>query len=282
MITLDDVRSRIDSLSEAERQKVLSLVPIAFPEVLSQPAPLAAQWQRQNYPLIAFVKDAWPHIEPHVYTDGWHIEAICRHLEAVTETAIGNEQSPYPKIRNLLINIPPRTSKSIIASVLWPAWVWISWPECRFLYTSYSVDLSVRDAVKCRQLMMTEWYQALWGDQWRLTTDQNIKSYYANNQGGYRISTSVTGKATGFGGDIIVGDDCHETTEDLSVTRAEIETAKGHWLTAIPSRVTDPNRACKVLIGQRVATDDVSDAVLNLELEGAYRYVHLNIPMEYD
>ena len=278
----DHVKARIHTVSPVIQQRILDNLPIAFPDVLQDRTPLDPQWTRVNYPLYSFLREAWVHIEPHDFQDGWHIEAECLHLEAVTESAAANPNSPYPVIRNLLMNVPPRTSKSLTATVFWPAWVWITWPAAQFLCTSYSSDLSMRDAVKCRQLMMSEWYQERWGDQWRLTTDQNLKSYYANNKGGYRISTSVTGKATGFGGDFIIGDDLHETTEDLSTTRAEIETAKGHWLTSIPSRVTNPASTCKVLIGQRVADDDVSQAVLDLDLEDEYRYVHLNIPMEYE
>lgn len=282
MLTFEEVKAKIHSVPPSAQREIMKLIPIAFPDILDKPKPLDPMWTRANYPLGTFVREAWPHVEPETFTDGWHIDAIADHLQAVTESGAGNESSPYVKIRNLCINIPPRTSKSLLAAVFWPAWVWIEWPGARFLFTSYSGDLSVRDAVRCRQLMMSDWYQERWGDQWRLTTDQNIKSYYTNSRHGYRISTSVSGKATGFGGDFLIGDDLHETTEDLSVTRAEIETAKGHWLTAIPSRVTDPKRSCKVLIGQRVAADDVSQAVLDLDLEDEYRYVHLNIPMEYD
>lgn len=281
-IALQTIQGLFPAASPAIQRKVMQLMPVAFPEVQQREIALAPQWTRANYPLYTFVKQAWLHIEPHSFQDGWHIEAECLHLEAVTETGAGNPHSPYPTVRNLVINVPPRTSKSLVAAVFWPAWVWITWPAAQFLYTSYSVDLSMRDAVKCRQLMLSEWYQERWGDQWTLTTDQNLKSYYANNKGGYRISTSVTGKATGFGGDFIVGDDLHETSEDLSTTRAEIETAKGHWLTTIPSRVTNPGQTCKVLIGQRVADDDVSQAVLDLDLDADYAYLHLNIPMEYE
>src|ERR1700733_9871061 len=62
-----------------------------------------------------FLEQAWPYIDPNVdYIHGWHIDAICDHLEAVMNG----------DIRKLLINIPPRTSKSSIVSIAFPAWVW--------------------------------------------------------------------------------------------------------------------------------------------------------------
>src|ERR1035438_10151954 len=75
--------------------------------------------------LREFVQQAWPVVEPSTpFVPGWHIDAIVEHLEAVT----------YGQIRNLLINVPPRHTKSLLVSVFWPAWEWIRWPERRWLY----------------------------------------------------------------------------------------------------------------------------------------------------
>lgn len=242
----------------------------------------AAQQARQAYPLGQFVRDAWPLIEPQPYIHGWHLDALCQHLQAVTETAAATDECPTdtPPIRNLLINVPPRTSKSLVTSVFWHPWVWLTWPACRWLYASYSGDLVLRDAQLARTLMQTPWYQGLVAQQarqWVLVGDQNVKGYYSNSAQGYRISTSVGGRATGFGGDIRVGDDLHSTTEDFSTTRAEIQAAKQFWQVTMASRVTDAKRSCQVLVGQRVALDDVSAAVL---AQGEYAY--LKIPMEYE
>src|ERR1035437_1939723 len=68
----------------------------------------------------------------------------CDHLEAVS----------YGHIRNLLINVPPRHMKSLLVSVLWPAWEWTRWPERRWLFSSYAATLSIRDSVKCRRLKL--------------------------------------------------------------------------------------------------------------------------------
>ena len=242
----------------------------------------AAQQARQAYPLGQFVQEAWPLIEPQPYVHGWHLDALCQHLQAVTETAAATDDCPTdtPPIRNLLINVPPRTSKSLVTSVFWHPWVWLTWPACRWLYVSYSGDLVLRDAQLARTLMQTPWYQGLVSQQarqWVLVGDQNVKGYYSNSAQGYRISTSVGGRATGFGGDLCVADDLHSVTEDFSTTRAEIQAAKQFWQVTMASRTTDAKRTCRVLVGQRVALDDVSAAVL---AQGEYAY--LKIPMEYE
>jgi predicted phage terminase large subunit-like protein len=125
--------------------------------------------------------------------------------------------------------------------------------------------------------MQTPWYLARQQTPWHFTTDQNVKSFFGNSARGYRISTSVGGMATGLGGDILVGDDLHSTQEDFSTTRAEIEGAKAFWQVTMATRFTDAKRTCRVLVGQRVAIDDVSAAVLK---EGSY--AHLKIPMEFE
>jgi len=242
----------------------------------------AAQQARQAYPLGRFVQEAWPLIEPQPYVHGWHLDALCQHLQAVTETAAATDDCPptSPPIRNLLINVSPRTSKSLVTSVFWHPWVWLTWPACRWLYASYSGDLVLRDAQLARTLMQTPWYQGLVSQQarqWVLVGDQNVKGYYSNSAQGYRISTSVGGRATGFGGDLCVADDLHSVTEDFSTTRAEIQAAKQFWQVTMASRTTDAKRTCRVLVGQRVALDDVSAAVL---AQGTYAY--LKIPMEYE
>jgi hypothetical protein len=159
--------------------------------------------------LREFVRQAWHVVEPSTpFVPGWHIDAICDHLEAVMRG----------DIRNLLINVPPRHMKSLLVSVFWPAWEWIRHPERRWLYSSYGSHLSVRDSVKCRRLIESPWYRARWGHVFSLTSDQNAKMRFDNNRSGYRLSTSVSGAVTGEGGDRIVCDDPHKVDEVESDT----------------------------------------------------------------
>lgn len=145
--------------------------------------------------LRKFVKLAWPIIEPGTaYVDAWHIDAICEHLQAVS----------YGTIKELLINVPPRHSKSSCISVIWPVWEWIQQPWTRWLFSSYAQSLSTRDALKSRRLIQSAWFQKHYGDKFKLTKDQNMKMRYDNDKGGFRIATSVNGSNTGEGGDRIV------------------------------------------------------------------------------
>lgn len=147
--------------------------------------------------LYAFYREAWKYIDPAPWTDGWCMQAIAEHLEAVCDGTI----------KRLLINISPRCSKSNLVSVAFPAWVWaqpirgpISGPAVPFLHASYANQLSLRDSVKCRRLIESPWYQERWGHRYALTSDQNTKSRFTNNQGGERLITSIDGTNTGEGG----------------------------------------------------------------------------------
>ena len=217
--------------------------------------------------LAQFVEQAWDVVEPEPYVEGWHIHAICNHLDAVTHRII----------RNLLINVPPRSSKSLITAVFWPAWVWSWWSTASFMFVSYSAALSMRDSVKCRDLVRSHWYQQRFHPDWTLKDDQNLKSRFVNTRGGERVATSVGASATGLGASFVIAEDLHSVDEDLSETRADLETAVNFWRVVMPSRVTNPKQACFVVVGQRVADDDISGVLLQ---QGTYEY--LCIPMEYE
>jgi predicted phage terminase large subunit-like protein len=216
--------------------------------------------------LVNFVRQAWSVLEPATdYCHGWHIDLICDHLEAITRG----------DLRNLVINIPPRHMKSLLVSVMWPAWVWAKRPETRWLFASYAQSLSTRDALKMRRLIMSPWYQRLWGNTYALTSDQNAKMRFENDRTGYRIATSVGAIATGEGGDVVAVDDPHSASQARS--QAERENALVWWDETMSTRLNDPRKGAKVIIMQRLHERDLSGHVLE---QGGYE--HLCLPAEFE
>ena len=205
-------------------------------------------------------------IEPATpFVGGWHLDAVCDHLEAVTRGAI----------RNLVILIPPRHTKSILTSVCWPVWDWIAHPAHRFLFASYSAGLSTEHAVLSRRILDSPWYQARWGQRFRLTTDQNVKTHYENTQRGVRISTSVGGTVTGHGADFLVLDDPHNLDAIHSETsRAAV---RDFYTKVWHSRLNDPKTGGRVCIMQRGHMDDLAGHMME-----AFGYEALMLPTEYD
>lgn len=151
--------------------------------------------------LYMFLRAAWRQMDPAPWIDGWPVEAIAEHLQAVVDG----------EITRLLINLPPRTGKSSICSVAFPAWLWTqshrsptSGPGVPILAASYSNALALRDSVRCRRLIESAWYQSMWSSRFALTTDQNTKSRFQNSEGGERLITSVDAGVTGEGGNCFV------------------------------------------------------------------------------
>lgn len=216
--------------------------------------------------LYEFVRQAWPVIEPGVpFIDGWHLRIICEHLEAISAG----------DIRKLLINIPPRHAKSTIVSVCWPCWEWIARPYEKYLCASYSGILSTRDNVKSRRLLTSPWYQQNWGDRFALTSDQNQKTRFENNQTGYRVATSVGGTATGEGGSRLLLDDPHgaQSAQSDAMRETDLEWFDMVWST----RLNNPKKDAMVTIMQRLHESDVSGRIL--ELGG---WEHVCLPAEWD
>jgi predicted phage terminase large subunit-like protein len=217
--------------------------------------------------LYEFVKQSWDVVEPGVpFVGSWHIETICEHLEAVSAG----------DIQRLLINIPPRHSKSTIVSVMWPMWEWLTSPQEKFLCASYSGNLSIRDNLKARRLVQSPWYQERWGDLFKLAGDQNAKQRFENDRTGYRIATSVGGTATGEGGSRLILDDPHgaQAAQSDTIRESDLEWFDVVWST----RLNNPKTDAMVTVMQRLHERDISGHIL----EDIGGWEHIKIPAEWD
>lgn len=216
--------------------------------------------------LGAFARRAWKVLEPETELKwGWCLDAVCEHLEAVHRG----------EINKLLINIPPGCMKSLMTGVIFPAWEW--GPKnrrgLRFLGTSHKEPLAIRDNIKCRRLITSDWYQNLW--KVRLTSDQNAKTKFENDELGFREAMAFS-SMTGSRGDRVILDD------PLSVDDAKSETVlEDRRLTfteSLPTRINDPEKSAIIVIMQRLHMRDTSGIILS-EDRG---YTHLMLPMRYE
>lgn len=217
--------------------------------------------------LYDFVKQSWHVVEPGIpFVPSWHIQEICEHLEAISSG----------DILRLLINIPPRHSKSTIVSVMWPMWEWLTTPEHKFLCASYAGNLSIRDNLKARRLVQSPWYQERWGSLFELSGDQNAKQRFENSKTGYRIATSPGGMATGEGGSRLVLDDPHGAQEAQSDAMRE---STLEWFDMVWStRLNNPKTDAMVVVMQRLHERDISGHILE-DIKG---WEHICIPAEWD
>lgn len=215
-----------------------------------------------------FVSAMWSVLEPGVpLTDGRPLDAICEHLEAVSDG----------EIRRLLINVPPGTTKSMLTNVFWPCWIWgpRGRPSCRFLSIAYNAGLTRRDNRRSRILLESEPYRSLWPEVALNPSEMNIDKF-STTAHGFRMASSTGGRVMGERADIVILDDPNDTAKVES--DQTLESTLQFFTEVLPTRINDPNTSCMVVIMQRVHARDVSGFILSQELG----WEHLCLPMEYD
>lgn len=217
--------------------------------------------------LLTFIEETWPILEPAVpFVRSWHLPVLTEHLEAAT----------FGRLHDLLINVPPGTTKSLTVSVFWPAWAWTFAPWLRFLTVSYDARLATRDAVRTRDLMKTSLYQGMVREdvRWDFASDQNVKGYYKNTRTGWRLAIPMVGGATGEHAHFLSVDDPHNVTRaESEADRLEVLKA---WRETFPSRVL--SGGARVVVAQRVHEEDLSHDWKQREP----KIHHIDLAMEYE
>jgi predicted phage terminase large subunit-like protein len=235
---------------------------------LSESDILNAEREACKRSLAFYTKLAWNVIEPtQKYVHGWHIDVICEHLEAVTRG----------EILRLFVAIPPGMMKSLLIGCFWPSWEWgpAGLASYRYLGAAHSASLSIRDNVRMRRLIQSEWYQKRWGEEVRLLDDQNAKTKFENTQTGFREAMAFTG-LTGNRGDRLLMDDVLSVDDAISDTKRT--NAQTTFLESVPTRLNSPSKSAIVIIQQRLHEDDIIGTCVSRELG----YEGLVLPMEYE
>lgn len=190
----------------------------------------------------------------------WHIGLMADYLEACRRR----------EITRLVINIPPRTLKSIATTVAWPAFLLGKNPATQIIAASYSERLSTKHSIDTRLIVESEWYRRIFPEV-QLVKDQNTKTQYVTTMRGHRIATSVGGTATGEGGDYLIVDDPLNPTQALS--EAECITANDWFDQTLVSRLNDQETGVIVIVMQRLHMENLTGHVLK---KG--RWNHLCLP----
>ncbi|WP_245306187.1 phage terminase large subunit [Roseovarius aestuariivivens] len=211
--------------------------------------------------LSSFIQRAFRTVDPGApYQHGWHVDAIARQLERI---ASGD-------IRRLIITMPPRSMKSIAASVAFPAYLLGHDPSQQIVAVSYSDVLAEKLALDCLKVIEAPWYRSTFPAT-RLAKGRTRRVDFATTRGGGRFSTSIGGTLTGRGGNIILIDDPHKPEDATSEVKRK---AVLEWFkSTLLSRQNDPATSAIVLIQQRVHEEDLAGTLI--ESGG---WVHLDLP----
>lgn len=207
--------------------------------------PTIIQSEVTRLSLRKFTKEAWHTAEPAKMVWNWHLDALCDHLSYVSSG----------EIRFLMINMPPRTSKSLVTSVFYPVWDWLQDPTLQFLTASYALQLSARDALRSRRVIESPWFQERWGHRFRFSFDEKLKRQYSNDKGGRRIAIATESATTGEGGNRLIVDDPHNATDLESETKRK--GTQEWWDHAMVNRLNQANEDAWIINGQRTGEDDL-------------------------
>jgi predicted phage terminase large subunit-like protein len=205
------------------------------------------------------------------YVDNFHVKYLCDILqEEVLRVAARKEKN-----KDIIINIPPRTSKSLITSVCLMPWVWLILPTAPFICISFDEDLSYMNAQQSKDIIKSDEYQELFGDIYQIRKDSDSKGYFANTKGGFRLSKTVGANITGHKGlFILIDDPLNPKNAASDVLR---NTANVYYTNSLYNRLTPVQIGLRVIIMQRLHELDLSGYLLGKAPDS---YHHICLPAE--
>jgi predicted phage terminase large subunit-like protein len=203
--------------------------------------------------LVAFVERCFYELNPTTnFLPNWHLEVMCAALEGCRRG----------EITRLIVNVPPRSLKSLSASVALPAFILGHDPSAQIICASYAQDLSNKLSLDCRTILSSPWYQRLF-PQTKLSIQRQALPEFMTTRNGFRLATSVGGVLTGRGADFIIIDDPTKPEDALSETQRK---STNDWFShTLYNRLNDKRKGCIILIMQRLHQDDLVGHVLNTE-----------------
>lgn len=216
-----------------------------------------------------FVQTFWDVIIKETPVFNWHIPYLCEELQRLSECIIHRQPKPY----DLIINIPPGTTKSTIVTIMWPVWLWCNDPTIRIITNSYSGGLSIEHATKSKDIIQSDKFRKLFPEI-EIRRDKSGKQNYENTKTGYRYATSTGATITGFHAHVIINDDPQNPKQAESDQMREA--ANEHTKT-LSSRKVDKANTPVVTIMQRLHEEDVTGYLLKRKGENIR---HICLPAE--
>lgn len=215
-------------------------------------AALRNSTSREGEGFYNFLKLFWSTAVADPMTENFHIEYLCKELDLWSRSIVSNQI----KQQDFIINISPAETKSLICSVMLPAWLWTLNPTLKIITASYNEKLSVDLSVKSKDIIGSPKYQELYGSKFKIRQDMDAKALFQNNKGGYRLSTSVGAMVTGFHAHVKILDDPNNPYESYNLDLYDKDSL---WYdTVFYSRNTDDAKTLELLVQQRVGVNDMT------------------------
>lgn len=246
--------------------------------------PMASMKSLLKNNLFYFMKFFWDQYSNDPFKENWHIELICKELEKIARRVANYEFNPY----DLVVNVPPGTTKTATVMIFFPVWCWVNWYWMKFVTASHSHDLALESAEYSRDLVRSEKFQLIFPEI-DIKQDKDTKSNFRvimKNQiypgkaprikyGGNRLSFSVKGGPTGYHGHIILWDDLIDPKK--AVSEVEMKNANDFLDQQLSTRKTDKLVTATVGIMQRLHQNDPTGHLIKSRKSGIR---HICLPGE--
>ncbi len=224
-----------------------------------------------------FYKAAFCQLHPGLqYDENWHAEYICNILQGETLRVVAKQK----RDKDIIINVPPRSSKSMIISVIWPVWSWTIEASLKFLTCSYSDALASNQSRLSKDLINTKWFQRLYGSRIKLRGDLQGASHYGNTSTGFRYAFGLDGTVTGMGGDFIICDDIQNPKKANS--EVERENAIRQYNETISNRLNQLEIGGRIILMQRLHERDITGFLMDPKHGRPEDHIHISIPAKFD
>lgn len=256
----EELRKMADNITREEKVAVLKHHLI---DELPKEVVMAEACRRS---LFTFLQEFWPTINSDPFVSNWHIPYLCAEIEGMFWRVVKRQSKEH----DMIINVPPGTSKSTIVARMFPVWAWLNFPGMNIITGSYSSALSLDHADKSRDIMNSEKFKAYF--PWlEIRPGQDTKSKYQIHWadkdkrlhlGGMRYSTSVGGTVTGMHGHIIIIDDPLNPAQAAS--EADRDTANKWVSQTLSVRKSDKANTPILMIMQRLHQDDCTGAYMKM------------------
>lgn len=211
---------------------------------------------------LTFVKHIWPE-----FISGRHHCRVAHEFEAIEAGSDGR----------IIINMAPRHTKSMLASVLLPAWYLGKHPGHKVIQASVTAELAVGFGRLVRNMIDTDAYREIFPGV-ALRADSKAAGRWATNQGGEYFAIGISGSCTGIGGDLIILDDPHDEQQAIqAITNPAVYDKVYEWYLSGPRQRLQPGGRLVVLM-TRWSKKDLTAALLKAQAEGGERWKHISFP----
>ena len=250
---IETVVGQLDTLPPGEKREILILLDeLADARVRAE----------ANDDFLAFVKEVWP-----AFIEGNHHRVMA---DAFNRIASG-------ELKRLIINMPPRHTKSEFASHLFPAWYLGKFPDRKVIQTAHTAELAVGFGRKVRNLVGSGEYSKIFPGV-ALSVDSKAAGRWKTNKEGDYFAIGVGGAVTGKGADILIVDDPH-SEQEAAMNDPDVYNKTYEWYTSGPRQRLQPGGAI-CLVMTRWSTKDLTGSILKASIErgGADEWEIIELP----